>query len=268
MSKDFAVFGPQPAIMVRQELQVLEQFFAVCEKNNKYAIKAHAGVPVGPNGLSDAADDDYFRSLPDIAHADETSTCLCRVCCGRWREFTMATTGTFDGQPFSFSFDRPFKCSIPCFCIMFNPQILFVKDSQGAEVGHVVQDWNCNRWFQFSCFPGYSWYYSVNGADGNRRFVMRVQYPTLCNGCRNICAPTCLAKTFEIDIFNADETAVVGRMVTVFPGCSLAKLFRSCTDASNMGLEFPPDSSPEDKALLYGALMLLEFLFFEKQNKE
>jgi len=268
MSKDFAFLAPQQALMVRQELQVLENFIAVCEKNNIYNIKSHPGLPIGPNGVTDEATDEYFRSLPDIGRSDETSTCMCRVCCGKWREFTMANTGTFDGQPFNFSFERPFKCSIPCFCVMFNPQIIFVKDGGGAEVGHIVQDWNCKRWIQYALFPSFSWYYSVNDAAGQRRYVLRVQYPSLCNGCRNLCAPTCLHKTFEVDIFNADESAVVGRIVTVFPGCTCAQIFRSCTNATNLGLEYPPDASPEDKALLYGGLMLLEFLFFEKKAND
>lgn len=36
-----------------------------------------------------------------------------------------------------------------------------------------------------------------------------------------------------------------------------------CADADNFGVTFPPDATPELKAVLLGAVFLIDFMFFE-----
>ncbi|MBW1988808.1 MAG: scramblase [Deltaproteobacteria bacterium] len=38
------------------------------------------------------------------------------------------------------------------------------------------------------------------------------------------------------------------------------------TDADNFGVEFPPDARPQDKALLLGAVFLIDFVHFENKG--
>lgn len=37
-------------------------------------------------------------------------------------------------------------------------------------------------------------------------------------------------------------------------------------DVDTFSVTFPPTASPKDKALFLGALMLVDFLYFEKKN--
>jgi len=73
-----------------------------------------------------------------------------------------------------------------------------------------------------------------------------------------------LNRIFAIDIMDANETNVIGQMKAVFPGCNI----RLCGDATNLVLDYPQAISGADKALLFGALMLIEYLFFEKDNQD
>ena len=148
------------------------------------------------------------------------STCMMRFCCGRNREFTMKMNGVnASGQAFTYIIiDRPFKCTLNFICCVVNPQELTIKNGMGAVVGTVIQDYRC---FPALCVPGLTFFYKVLGAAGDARWTVRLQYPTICNSCRNCCAPTCFNRVFTIDVFHAaNETAVVGSMRVVWPGWS------------------------------------------------
>ena len=40
------------------------------------------------------------------------------------------------------------------------------------------------------------------------------------------------------------------------------------TDADNFGVNFPMDTAVKNKALLIGAVFLIDFMFFEKSNNQ
>lgn len=211
----------------------------------------------------EAPDDKAFKALPTLLDAREESTCMMRVCCGRNREFKMNMNGVnAQGQTFTYIIlERPFKCTLNFMFCVLNPQEITVKNGVGAVIGTVVQDWRC---FPAMCFPGFSFFYKVLGAANDVRWIVRMQYPTLCNGCHNLCAPTCFNKVFMIEIFNADESQQVGTMRAVWPGCSL----RCLTDATNLIIDFPQGISGDDKAMLLGCMMLIEYNAFEKKQDQ
>ena len=169
---------------------------------------------------AEAPKDSDFKALPTLLEAREESTCMCRFCCGRWREFTMTLNGNDqNGQSYTYlKFERPFKCSfVCCFVKMVNPQELSVLNGAGATVGRVYQHWDC---IQFYFFPQLTWWYAIEDAAGQIVYMLRVQYPTLCNACRNCCAPSCLHKTFEIDIFDGGRQEQLGMVRAIWPGWS------------------------------------------------
>merc|ERR1712146_291378 len=84
----------------------------------------------------------------------------------------------------------------------------------GAKIGRVVQFWDC---LQFFCIPGGTYWYSCEDAAGNCKFMVRAQYPTLCNGCHNCLAPTCFNKVFEVEIFMPDRVQQVGMLRAIWP---------------------------------------------------
>jgi hypothetical protein len=238
--------------MVRQKAQYLEQCFSVCEKKNKYGLKGF--TPSGPNPT-----DTKFKEIPNMWHGQEEGACLERVCCGRYRTFDMLWSDN-DGAG-ALKMNRPFACSCLFCCCRCNHQHMDVRDAEGSILGHIEDEYKCWDYF---CIPGGTWYYNVFNVAGDRRFRLRVQDPTCCNGCRNCCAPTCFNRTYNIDIFEGgDDSVVTGKLDFVWPGWKCPRLL---TDASNIVLQFPPATSdnPDDKALLVGAMLLIEYMHFEK----
>ena len=107
MANNFAFLEPVPSLMVRQKHQMLEQFCAVCEKTNEYKVSA-----VQYSG--DAPDDKVFKSLPTLLYGKEESTLMMRICCGRYREFTLNFNGNdAAGQVY-------------CFFVLFFFQFVFM----------------------------------------------------------------------------------------------------------------------------------------------
>lgn len=75
----------------------------------------------------------------------------------------------------------------------------------------------------------------------------------------NVCAPSCFNETYDMDVFDADEMKVVAYAANVWPGCNCSGI----TERSNLLLRFPAGSTPQQRASLVAALMLVEFAHFE-----
>eukprot|EP00873_Tetraselmis_striata_P040863 jgi/Tetstr1/461127/TSEL_006266.t1 len=252
--------APVPAVMVRQKLQIFEQFCPACEKQNFYRV----GV-VGSEAVHDPPDGPAFNSMNPHFVAQEDSSCMCRFWCGNMREFDLrlsqAAGPDTPGAPL-LSMRRPFRCTLCCCCCLVAPQELAVTTNDGMLLGKVEQDWSCGRCFELLCFPGGFSYYAVKGPGGEVQFYIRHKMPSLCNGCVNCCAPTCLNRTFDIDILDADGSTVLSQMKNVFPGINC----RCVADASNLVMEFPSKATPAQRAVLLGGLFLVEYIHFEKNS--
>ncbi|KAK3284834.1 hypothetical protein CYMTET_7538 [Cymbomonas tetramitiformis] len=253
---DLQFLAPIPAVMVKQQLQLLEAFCPMCEKQNKYQIK-----PVGKEVFTGTPpDNNAFEAQPTLLSVQEQSTCFCRFCLRNNREFNMTLGGT-DAQGVQHNYinlHRPFKCTIFCCCFMFNPQELTISSSAGMPLGKVEHEW---RFLDACLMPGLTFWHKVMDATGATHYYIKVQYPTCCNGCRNMCAPTCCAKVFNMDITDPQGNTIA-QFQNVFPG-----FLRGCVaDADNLLLEFPAGSTPTQKALLLGALFLIDFMYFEKEK--
>lgn len=61
------------------------------------------------------------------------------------------------------------------------------------------------------------------------------------------------------DVYDAGETKIVSHMSNVWPGCNCGGI----TERSNLLLRFPRDATPQQRASLVAALMLVEFAHFE-----
>jgi len=76
-------------------------------------------------------------------------------------------------------------------------------------------------------------------------------------------APSICCPVRTIDILTPDENETkVGSIVNVFPGCNI-RAWRGTAD--NYILNFPEAASPTDKLNLLGALVLVEYMVFEKK---
>uniref|UniRef100_A0A7S4K8Z3 Phospholipid scramblase n=1 Tax=Paramoeba aestuarina TaxID=180227 RepID=A0A7S4K8Z3_9EUKA len=231
---------------VRQKLQIFEQFCYVCEKQNEYYV---GGLPQGFRD-GDQLRDEQFQDLKseEILHLQEHSTCCCRVCCGNAREFTMDAFPSMNNYNHSmFQFFRPFHC---CFCC----QEIFIRQGD-EELGHVECDCRCFR----ACCCG-EFFFRVKQGDQTLGWIKHIE-PCCCNCCTNCCAPSCLNEQWVDEILSPNEDEVVGFLRDHYPGLGM----RCLADSDNYTLTFPANSTNEQKAIWLGGLMLIDFVFFEKE---
>lgn len=257
------------SIFVRQKLQIFEQFCPICEKANSYRV---AKIPWEVANRTKPPTDQEFFQFPQIAFMQEYSSCCCRVCCANNREYSM---GVYSSESLFSSYGkqqemagappdlmqirRPFKCTMFCWCCVLFPQTLTVADAQGRPLGSSTLDCNCTRQcWNFPCLGEV--YTRVDDPAGQTVFYLREIYPTLCNCCTNCFAPSCLNESKNAHILDS-QFNIVGNYRDIYPGqigC------RCLSDATNYALTFPPGATPQQKQLLLGSLMLMEYILHEK----
>jgi len=254
----FRIIGPQKGLLIRQKLDVMEIMCPALQKRNKYKVAAM------PEGLGDEADnweDKTFKKAlkkAPLFTLKEKSEFLPRLCCGSWREFTIAVTASKKAggsKERIAEFKRPFKCTMNCGCCMLNPQEISAEDKDDKILGRTVQDWRfCDQYCA-------KIHWKVNDADGETKYV--IENSQCCNA--NMFAPTMCCPTYRLDIFDASEENVVGSLIDYWPGCTT----RGCLGtADNFKLEFPADASPAMKTQLLASVILIDFMLFEKSEED
>ena len=105
--------------------------------------------------------------------------------------------------------------------------------------------------------------------DDRSKPIYDLVVPNGCtNGFTNCCAPSCFNPTYSILIKDAATQNVVGGLENQWPGCNFRGLCMSASAADNFVVKFPSTATPTHKALLTGALMLLNFNFFEQRDNQ
>ncbi|XP_021366592.1 phospholipid scramblase 2-like isoform X3 [Mizuhopecten yessoensis] len=174
--------------------------------------------------------------------AEESETCE-RQCCGPNRGFNLHITDN-SGQEI-IKCTREFKCCVGC-CWCANADgcahEIAVEAPPGTIVGYVRQEQSC-----------WTPHYSIR--DANHEPVLNVKGPCcVMNGC-------CWDQEFIV--WSKDWSAEVGKLSKQWSG--FAKEY--FTDADNFGITFPMDLDVKMKAVMLGAIFLIDFIFFEqKQN--
>jgi len=255
MSDVLGILGTQKGVLMRQKLDVLEAV-SKWERRNKYQV---AAKPADKGNKPEEWEDATFKKALKHGHIltlKEESSCCQRQCLGPWRTFKIKVKGgedtKADGDTLA-EFDRPCKCSIICCCWLFNPQELTVSLKGGTVTGRVIQHWPminnfipCQRFWRV--------------VDGSGKDTYMIHDYFCCN--ENMCAPSCLCKTRTIKIMNPDQTKEVGSIVNMWPGCNIRACFGQ---VDNYILNFPDDATPTEKLNLLGALVLVEYMVFEKK---
>lgn len=254
MTDALKILGPQKGILMRQKLDLAEAFVA-WQWRNKYKV---ANLPTTE---PEEWTDDAFKSQLKKGHLltlKEESGCCMRQCCRPRHSFKIKVKGgddsNADGQTMG-EFDRPFQCSMICCFWLICPQVL-TATANGKETGKVIHHWPCINNI-FLCHR----YWRV--VDGSGKDVYMIYDNSCCNS--NLFAPNCCCKVHTIDIMTPDMTTKVGSIKNIWPGCNL----RGCiATADNYVMTFPENASPEDKFNLLGALVLIEYMLFEKQPNQ
>jgi len=254
MTDVLGILGPQKAILMRQRMDLFEAIVGY-ERRNKYQV---ATKPHDKGDSPQEWQDETFKKQLKHGHLltmKEESECCQRQLCRPRHSFSIKIKGGDDtkveGETLG-EFERPFKCTLLCCCTLFNPQVL-TASVKGKVTGRTIQHWPCMN-NVFVCHR----YWRVVDADGKDKYMIRDDF--CCN--QNMCAPSICCPARTLDILTPDMTTKVGSIVDVFPGCNL----RGCIGtADNYILNFPTDATPTDKFNLLGALILIEYMVFEKK---
>ena len=154
-------------------------------------------------------------------------------------------------SPLMLKFERPFRCTLaPCKCCC--QQEIWAKDpATGAVLGGGKEGcWMCAAPF-------------FHILDASMTPQYEIQQPTCCCGiCVNFCAEGCCNCKVPFYIFppgKRDSGADVGKVIKEWGGLA-SEIF---TSADKFSVTFPPDSTPEMKAAIWAAVMLIDYNFFE-----
>lgn len=240
-------------LFVAKQLELLEMFSG-CETKNRY------NVTLVPKGLPDPLPKEFLKQFKDTSQyqplikAKEESACMERLCCPNLRSFKMPF---IDGQNTTFfSLERPFRCTCMSPCCMINPQTMYLKNASGALVAQAVEEFKC-CWLCTRSF-------AAQDASGKTLFHVRAAECGSSRGC-NMFAPSCCNERYSLDVYDANETAVVTVGESIFPGCNC----KGFSGATNYMMRFPEQSNVEERAALLAAYFLIEFVVFEwKQNED
>ncbi|CAG7822032.1 unnamed protein product [Allacma fusca] len=169
-----------------------------------------------------------------IYSVKEDTDCCTRNCCDALRPFDILIRDSQEREVIHLS--RPFACgSCLCPCLL---QSIDVEAPPGIPVGRVVQDWSM-------CIPQF------RVLDASGETVLRIKGP---------CFTFSLCGSVEFQILSKDGSTQVGKISKQWSGL----LREFYTDADNFGLSFPIDLDVRMKAVMLGALFLIDFMFFEE----
>ena len=170
----------------------------------------------------------------DVYSATEESDFCSRQCCGPHRGFKISIKDKHSGQEI-ISCERPFKCFGGCPGV---PHEMSIKSAVTGELlGKVVQNWHLTH-------PKFTIY---DAAD-NPIFKMHGPF-CACNFCSDV--------NFQIDDLNGTQVGLIAKQWSGI-------IKEAYTDADNFSVNFPIDLDVKLKAVLLGAVFLVDFMYFEQ----
>ncbi|KAH0812654.1 hypothetical protein GEV33_010136 [Tenebrio molitor] len=165
-----------------------------------------------------------------VYFAKEDTDCLTRNCCGPIRPFDMKIFDNFRNEVIHLY--RPLACNNCCFpCCL---QSIEVSAPPGNLIGVVQQEWSL-------CIP----IFSVKNA--NYETVLRIEGP--------FCTISCCGDV-DFEVTAIDGETQVGKITKQWSGL-VREMF---TDSDHFGVTFPIDLDVKMKAVLLGALFLINIL--------
>lgn len=226
-------------VLIRQEAQFMEQITG-CESPNRYYVFSQS-----PQG-----------GMKLLFKCKEYSECCMRNCCpASTREINMAikhiaTVNNLD-ENFTAPFvevNKPFKCTC---CCLERPEMLVSFGGTKQPLGRIKQMLTC-------CDP----LFNIYDNTGSLRYILHGD----CCQCGLCCANNFCGKLSEV-IFNLysseNRTNPIGSIIK--KGATTAELV---TSADSYQVNFPANSSPQDKMLLIVSALMIDYQFFEERASE
>ncbi|XP_053565981.1 phospholipid scramblase 1 [Bombina bombina] len=171
-----------------------------------------------------------------VYFAAEQNDCCNRNFCGSARSFTIVIIDNTGRE--IIRVQRPLRCSSCCFpCCL---QKLEVQAPPGTPIGYVIQNWDL-------CMPRFTI------QNEKEEDVLKIDGP---------CCPCACYSDVHFELKSLDKTSVIGKISKQWTGL-VRELF---TDSDNFGVQFPLDLDVKIKAVVLGALFLLDFMYFEHDD--
>jgi len=217
-------------IFVKQKIELLEVITGF-ETKNKYKVYEYND---GAKGR-------------EMFKAKEESECCERQYCGAKRSFTMNITSKTTENLY-LQFERPFAMECYCAC----RSMCQVKDKDGTQLGQVYHPFNCcQETLDIMSPKGELWYRITPGCCCSQPGLV----------CQCPC-PACMEIHFPI--YERDTDTVVGELMRHHPGCGKAL----ASDADHFSLTFPEKSTFAQRASLFAAIFVFDFLLFESKEND
>ncbi|KAL3672563.1 hypothetical protein V7S43_001858 [Phytophthora oleae] len=273
--------GGLEGVVVRQDTQVVEVVAQAVgipwEASNKYVIhrlptgKKVKNDPDDPSGWSPTGPE--LKALEPFMRAQEESWFLSRIVlqylgCGNLRPLKMHLTVAGETGDV-YVIDRPFKGGGGLCCpLEMNLSGVSEGNSEVKRLGRVREDFSpyLGRCCSACCLA--TSYADIERAlpDGTyeKRYSLRINQ-AYCGRVNNCCAPSCCRNDAVYDILDPDGAVVANLQVSFGTGECLKALCRAGGEFTNYVLQFPRDSTAQDRALLLAALFHLDYALFEKQ---
>ena len=221
-----------PGLFIKQKIELLE-IMTGFETENKYNVYA-LDPATGSKGKK-------------IFKAKEKSECCERQYCGPKRGFRIEVKTDAEPKVLGFSFEREFAWE--CFCLCRST--LRVVNPANQVIADVHHPFNCCETILH-----------IRGPDGTVWYRIGSGY--YCNQMGFFCkcpCPACQIIQFKIMPPNSDEE--VGVIERSWQGCARSLY----TDSDNFYIVFPKDANGPQRAALFAAVFVLDFIHFEeKQN--
>lgn len=176
-----------------------------------------------------------------VFYIKEDVDCCTRQLCGPARPFDMRVLDNYEREVMHFY--RPFKCGPCSWCGGCCQQEIVIESPPGQVIGFVKQD-------PTFCIPKLTIYDA-----GKTTPLLKIVGP---------CCPIACCSDVEFQVLDLSEQNKIGSVTKQWTG-----FFREAfTDADHFGITFPLDLDVKVKASLLGALMLIDFMFFEQQQNQ
>lgn len=264
-------------LVVRQKTQkgeVVAQMLGIpFESKNKYKVgllppnKGVKNQPEDPDGWEPTAEE--LDQLDTFMFAREESGCMTRTCmmflgCGNLRPLQMhiAVNGSTGD---AYVIQRPFMIGACC-CCPLEMNLDAIADGQAMRLGRVREDFSpyFGKCMSACCLA--TTYTDIERAmpDGTyeKKYSLRTNL-SCCGRVNNCCGATCFKNDAVYDILDTKGEIVAHLQMTYARGKGMGACCRMGLSFNNYILEFPRDSTAEDRMLLLTAVFQVEYQLFE-----
>ncbi|KAL8615258.1 hypothetical protein ACOMHN_051750 [Nucella lapillus] len=178
-----------------------------------------------------------------VYYAMEESDICQRMCCGPSRGFVYHITD--NTQQEIFRVRRDFECCTGVFCCPCEGCRYFaqVEDRNGEILGHIAN-------LPFCCYPLFGIF------DAQKNLIAEIKGP--CCPCQMVC---CTNDIYFV-ISDLKDGTEMGKISKQWPGL-LKEMF---TDSDNFRVSFPINMDVKKKALMFGAIFIIDIMLYEKKQ--